>query len=118
MIVRIVESNLMWSSRLVKSVRACGAEPVLASNPDPEPCDVVILNLGDLGEKAMEVTSAFRQVGAVVVAHAGHKEKELHALGKEAGCDILATNSELTWKLEKILEKARNIRSGPSVKEL
>lgn len=108
----------MWSSRLVKSVRASGAEPVLASKPEIEPCDAVILNLGDLGEKAMEVTKAFQEVGAVVIAHAGHKEKELHALGKEAGCDILATNSELTWKLEKILEKARNIRLGPSVKEL
>lgn len=106
----------MWSSRLQKSVRACGHEPILTSSPGLQPCAVVILNLGDLGERAAAVTAQFHEQGTVVVAHAGHKEKELHQLGREAGCDILATNSELTWKLEKILEKAGNILSERSVK--
>ncbi len=106
----------MWSSRLQKSVRACGHEPILTNQQVPQACDVVILNLGDLGDQAAAVTAQFHEQGSVVVAHAGHKEKELHQLGREAKCDILATNSELTWKLEKILEKAGNILAERSVK--
>jgi len=48
---------------------------------------------------------ALKAMGAVVIGHAGHKEKELLAAGKEAGCDRLATNSELTNKLHQILQE-------------
>jgi hypothetical protein len=46
-----------------------------------------------------------QELGAYVIGHAGHKEKELHAAGRDAGCDRLATNSELTNKLPQMLEE-------------
>ena len=120
--VLIVEANLMWSPRLVKSVVASGHEAVASTRVGlPLPDDwseipIAILNLGELGDSAKEIVDAFHANGTIVIAHAGHKEKDLHSLGKEAGCDILATNGELTWKLEKILEKAGNMHSAGSVK--
>lgn len=112
----------MWSPRLQKSVVASGHEPLLAekvSLPLPEEWNgipVAILNLGELGDSAKEVVEAFHAQSTIIVAHAGHKELELHTLGKQAGCDILATNGELTWKIEKILEKAGNMASGDAVR--
>lgn len=117
--VLIIEGSLMWSPRLKKSVLASGHEPtLLVKTPDPLPSgyDAAIVNLGELGESASTVTENFQAMGTVVIAHAGHKEKDLHALGKAAGCDILATNGELTWKLEKILEKAGNMIAERPVK--
>jgi len=116
--VLVIEGNLMWSPRLAKSVAATGNDPVvMAAPPDPLPSgfDAVILNLGELAERATEVTAAFQAMGTVVIAHAGHKELDLHELGRAAGCDILATNGELTWKLEKILENAGNMRAERQV---
>jgi hypothetical protein len=117
--ILVIEGNLMWSPRLAKSVAATGNEPtVVSAAPEslPPGYDVAIVNLGELGESAGSVTRDFQAMGTIVVAHAGHKEKDLHALGREAGCDILATNGELTWKLDKILEKAGNMLAERSVK--
>ena len=49
-----------------------------------------------------------------MIAHAGHKEKELLELGKDLEVDRLATNSELTYKLPQILEELRKPDSTQS----
>lgn len=119
--VLILEGNLMWSPRLAKSVIASGHEPhVEPKAPAEVPAEwrdyeVAIVNLGELGEGARSLVDGFHHNGTIVIAHAGHKEKDLHALGREAGCDILATNGELTWKIEKILERAGNMHSERAV---
>lgn len=104
--VLIFEDNLMWSTRLRQSVQGLGHEAqVLTSLPDDgRGARVAIVNLGSdrLGASLVEPLHA---LGLKVVGHAGHKEKELLDLGREAGCDRLATNSELTFKLPQILEE-------------
>ena len=105
--VLILEDNLMWGPRLAKSVAAFGHEPIVVSKPpDSLPdADVAILNLGSASFDASEWVPKIRAKGIKIVAHAGHKEKELHELGRALGCDRLATNSELTNKIEQILSE-------------
>ncbi len=99
--VLILEDNLLWSSRLKQTLTAFGHEAIVASVP--QECDAAIIALGR-PTMASDVAS-LRAKGAFVIGHAGHKEKELHQAGKDAGCDRLATNSEITNKLPQILEE-------------
>lgn len=103
--VLIFEDNLMWSSRLVKSVSALGHEAVLRTKaPDEAGAgDVAIVNLGSATLDPTIIVPKLHEQGVKVIAHAGHKEKELHEVGKGLGCERLVTNSELTYKLEQIL---------------
>ncbi|MBC8064866.1 MAG: hypothetical protein H7Y17_08555 [Chlorobia bacterium] len=103
--VLIFEDNLMWGPRLAKSVQAFGHEPlVIAKLREALPTgDLAIVNLGSLSMPASDLVPRLKAAGFKVLAHAGHKEKELHDLGRDLGCDRLATNSEITHKLEQIL---------------
>src|SRR5579862_2091924 len=100
--VLILERNLIWSARLSNSIKLGGHEAVVASSlPAELGFDVAIVNLAD-GDPPV---AALQAAGVKVVAHAGHKEKERLEVGKVAGCDLVVTNSELTYKLPEILEK-------------
>ena len=105
--VLVFEDNLIWSSRLLKSLRALGHEPVLLSAVPEElgGATVAIVNLGSPSLKPGEIVPILVGQGVHVVGHAGHKEKELHALGKAAGCQTLASNSEITFKIEALLNR-------------
>jgi ketopantoate hydroxymethyltransferase len=98
----IFESNLFWSTRLVHSARALGHEALVVS--EPQEGDAAIVNLG--APNVQMLIEELKRRGIYVIGHAGHKEKDLHALGREAGCDKLATNSELTFKLGSLLDQA------------
>lgn len=108
--VLIYEDNLIWSARLVRSVRAFGHEAIVVDKPEPMAGDVAILNLGSLTLPTAELAPKLQAAGVVTIAHAGHKEKPLHEMGRQAGCDILATNSELTHKIEELLDRAAGLR--------
>ena len=101
MTVLIFEDNLMWGPRLKLSVTGAGHEPIVFSKPPDEipPADAAIVNLGSTVFSVDELVPALRSQGIYVIAHAGHKEKELLDLGKRIQCDRLATNSELTHKI-------------------
>ena len=100
--VWVFEDNLMWSSRLVQTLRALGHEPsVELAIPEGEPASVAILNLAS--KSFSDLVPPLRAAGVYTICHAGHKEKDLLQLGREAGCDAVATNSELTYKIEKLL---------------
>lgn len=103
--ILIFEDNLMWGPRLAKSAKAFGHEPhVIAKLGETIPTgDLAIVNLGSISIPASELVPRLKTAGLKVLAHAGHKEKELHDLGKDLGCDRLATNSEITHKLEQLL---------------
>ena len=104
MTVWTFETNLMWSSKLKQSLRMLGHECVLLREvPEEGTADAAIVNLGEGDPQAL--LAALRARGVPAVAHAGHKEKDLHALGREAGATLLATNSEMTHKLPDLLEK-------------
>jgi hypothetical protein len=109
--VLVFEDNLMWSSRLTNTLRKLGHEPELRRTPDStgNEAPVAIVNLGADSFGPTTLVPVLRAAGVTVIGHAGHKEKELHELGRQAGCDILATNSELTYKIEALLERAVQI---------
>src|SRR4051812_3215267 len=100
MTVLVFEDNLMWSARLSQSLKALGHTPLIrATLPnEAEGATVAIVNLGSPTLVPGELVPRLKGLGVHVIGHAGHKEKELHALGRAVGCDTLATNSELTFK--------------------
>ena len=103
--VLVFESNLMWSSKLAQTLRGFGHEPVLLSNAAEIPCgaQAAIINLGQPTPDPAELSAKLKAAGVPVIAHAGHKEKELMELGRSLNVDVLTTNSELTNKLPDIL---------------
>lgn len=114
--ILIFEDNLMWGPRLAKSAIAFGHEAVVIVKLPPQipAADLAIVNLGSQSMPASDLVPRLKEVGIKVLAHAGHKEKELLDLGRGLGCDRLATNSEITNKLEQILQEmellARKVR--------
>ncbi len=103
--ILVFEDNLMWSSKLLQTLKALGHEPLLrtAMPSDAEGAQIAIVNLGSPKLQPAALVTALNALKVHVIGHAGHKEKELLALGKQAGCGTLATNSELTFKIEAIL---------------
>ena len=108
MTVLIFEDNLMWSARLVQSLITLGHEPVVTTEM-PEPCEAqaAILNLAS--STFATLVPRLKEMGIYTIGHAGHKEKDLLELGREAGCDRIATNSELTYKIEAVLAERPSI---------
>ncbi len=94
---------------MVKSIKALGHEPLLVTNPTAQAGDAAILNLSSPHLSTPVLVSNLRELGVYVIGHAGHKERDLLELGRLAGCNRLATNSELTFKLENLLDEALNI---------
>lgn len=111
MTILIFEDNLLWSARLLKSCKALGHDARILTKLSEEMAApaVAIVNLGSHTIPVEPLVSMLRAKSIGIVAHAGHKEKELHELGRQLGCDRLATNSELTYKLEAILEEFSNL---------
>lgn len=104
MTVWVFETNLMWSSKLKQSLRLLGHESAILRNmPEEGTADAAIVNLGERDPEPTTLIAALNGRGIPSIAHAGHKEKELHELGREAGATCLVTNSELTHKLPEIL---------------
>ncbi len=105
--VLVFEDNLMWSSRLIQTLRALGHEPILRTQPEIGDVEAraAIVNLGSSKFDNKTLIPELKSRGIHVIGHAGHKEKELMAFGKEAGCDTLATNSELTFKTQALLDR-------------
>lgn len=101
--VWIFEENLMWSARLVQSLSSLGHEAVVVSEIPEGSAEVAILNLASSSLAAF--VPELKSRGVYTICHAGHKEKDLLQLGREAGCDAVATNSELTFKIEGLLAR-------------
>jgi hypothetical protein len=106
--VLVFESNLMWSSKIGQSLRNLGHEPVLMhSIPEADPgAKVAIVNLSQTSPDLHELVDSLRAFGVATIGHAGHKEKALHELGRSIGVDMLATNSELTFRIESLVSEA------------
>ena len=78
-----------------------------ARNKGPFVGDAALVNLGAAEFGIDELIPNLKSQGIYVIGHAGHKEQELRELGKEAGCDRIASNSEVTFKLKELLEDSR-----------
>ncbi len=108
--ILILETNLLWSTRLQNAARTLGHEATVARKPVEGEFDVAIVNLGDAGVNWSELVAGLQSRGTKVVGHAGHKERELLELGRVAGCDKLATNSELANRLDRVLSDVSRVR--------
>ncbi len=91
----------MWSAKLRQSLRLLGHEGVVLREVPEGTADAAVVNLGE-GDPAALI-AALRARGVPTIAHAGHKEKDLHEVGREAGATVLVTNSELANKLADVL---------------
>ena len=68
-----------------------------------EPADAALVNLSSQRLAAAELVPALNAIGVHTIGFAGHKEKELLETGKALGCRTVATNSEITYKLERLM---------------
>jgi hypothetical protein len=98
--IMVFEPNLFWSTRLNQSLKALEHEVV------KEGGEVALVNLGAAELDPPSLVVELRAQGVYVIGHAGHKEKDLREMGKRAGCDRIASNSEMTFKLKELLEEA------------
>lgn len=107
--VLVFESNLFWSSRVLKTLKELGFEASLVAAKDKGPFegDAALVNLGAPEYGIEALIPSLKSQGIYVIGHAGHKEKELRELGKHAGCDRIASNSEVTFKLKELIEESR-----------
>ena len=98
----------MWSTRLLNGVKACGHEAVLVERFGGEfgEGEVAIVNLGSGRLMSSGLIGRLKEAGIVVIGHAGHKEKELMAAGRAAGCDMVVTHSAMAEDLGKVLSGA------------
>lgn len=100
--VWVFERNLLWSAKFSNALKTLGHDAqVVGQIPEGE-ADFAIVNLGE--PNIAETVKALKEKGVFVLAHAGHKEKDLIALGKEHGVDRIATNGEITHKFAKVIE--------------
>lgn len=115
--VLVCEKNLLWAIRLQNGIRSLGNQTTAFTTPLPidENYDLAIINLS-LPE-FLEPTwlASLRENCKVLVAHAGHKEKELMEIGKSVGMDHLVTNGYLAKKLDAVLELARSESADPTL---
>lgn len=100
--IAILSRNLMWSQRLRSAAAALGHD-VVGENDE---CDVALVALSETGFEDRIAGAA----GTKVIGFAGHKEKELLNRGRELGCDVVVSNSELTNRFESVIEGA--LRAG------
>jgi hypothetical protein len=106
--VLVFERNLLWSSRLKSGLVALGHRAdVLVDIPTGDfSADLAIVNLSQPTPLPKELIGNLKRKGIKTVAHAGHKERDLMALGRDAGADVLATNGELAAKLAEVIHRA------------
>lgn len=105
--VLVFEDNLIWSGRVLPALRSLGFQPVLYEEMPTElpPADAAIVNLSSSRLPAVELVPQLRAAGIKVLAHAGHKERPLIEVGNELGCDLVVSNSTLTFKLGESLAR-------------
>ncbi len=106
--VLVFETDLFWSTRVLQTLSKLGHEGILVKPGAEGPfvAEAALVNLGTKAYPLETLVPALRAAGIRVVGHAGHKEHALRARGKAIGCDRIASNSELTFKLDGLLSEA------------
>lgn len=105
MTVLLFERNLLWSVRLANALRTLGHEAIVLENVGEEEGDLAVVNLSE-GDRIEALVGALRARKVPILAHAGHREKELMTLGKTLGVDRLATNGQMANDLAGTLQRA------------
>jgi DNA-binding response OmpR family regulator len=119
-----IETNLMFASRLQRTLKSLGhetrlftsAESLLAAGKEP---DLVLVNVGNAFFDGLEAVRSLREAGVpLIVGYAGHREKEKHRLAREAGCHLTGTNREVMQRLEPLIQRAIRLRMECKTKDL
>lgn len=105
MTILLFERNLLWSVRLANALRALGHEAKVLETPEDAQGDLAVVNLSE-GDRIEGLVAALRASRIPILAHAGHREKELMTLGKTLGVDRLATNGQMANDLAGVLARA------------
>lgn len=114
MTIAILDDNLLWSTRLKRTVEAFGHRAVVASPTTevlPE-ADVAIVALSPGDPRLEEVLRLLRERGTHLIGHAGHKERDILASPAAGLCHQILTNSQAAFKLEAALALV-DIRVSP-----
>lgn len=104
--ILVCEYDLMWSSRIMKTLKELGHDPCLSGDgslPDGDLPEAAIVNLSSQRYDPAGLIASLREKGIKVIAHAGHKEKQLLAVGESSLADRTASNSEVAHRLAFLL---------------
>ena len=106
MLITIFEKNLMWSTRLQRSIKSLGHEAEIIDKPSAQykPGDAAIINLASEDFDLEVLVNQLKSEGIYVIAHAGHKEEECLDAGKKLNCDYIVTNRYLAEKIDKVID--------------
>lgn len=99
----------MWSARIARALVALGhTQQTFAALPTTVPdADLAIVNLGSESLPAKKLVPVLHEKGIFVVAHAGHKEKNLLEEGREVECNLVVSNSVIANKLAELIEQVK-----------
>jgi hypothetical protein len=104
--VLIIEDNLLWSTRVANALKIAGHSYQLADAlPPVTNADLAIVNLSLSKSDPFVCIESLVRLGMPILAHAGHKEKELWQKARASGCEKVVSNSELVNKLGQLLEE-------------
>jgi len=118
--IDLIETNLMFASRLQRTLKSLGhetrlfpsAEALLNAHPMP---DIVLVNVGNAFFDGLAAVRTLREAGVpLIIGYAGHREKEKHRLAREAGCCLTGTNREITHRLQPLIQRALNLAGQSS----
>ncbi|NUL83034.1 MAG: hypothetical protein HUU60_09965 [Armatimonadetes bacterium] len=103
----IVDNDLLLAGKLAAGLRALGHEVrIVGSFDQVGSADIAFVNLGNRKLGALEGLADFRALfSGKIVGYAGHREKEIHARGRELGCDLTATNREIVSRLGPLISR-------------
>ncbi len=75
--------------------------------------EAAIVNLSSKAFDLPKLIDRLKLANTIVVGHAGHKEKALSEHGRDLGCDLVVSNSALTFKLADVFHQV-NLLDSPS----
>lgn len=103
MTVAIYEPNLFWAAKIRAAIHAAGWR--CSDWPAHERVHILVAGLYADPSELEAVVRHAGELGVPVLGHAGHKEKELLALGRRLGCRSVLTNGELAHRLKTHVER-------------
>ncbi|MCL6624211.1 MAG: hypothetical protein K6T17_06285 [Fimbriimonadales bacterium] len=106
MTILLLNKNLLWTVRLRKALTAEGHTVLSPSSLDALPnADVAIINLYDYHQELKPLVAKLKTQNTFVLAHAGHKDKDLWEQATRAGCHRVISNGEIAARLPVILKE-------------
>ncbi len=108
MTILLLNKNLLWTVRLRKALTAEGYTVLSQTSPDAIPkADVAIINLYDFSHVLEQLVTKLKNQNTLILAYAGHKDKELWKHALRAGCHRVVSNGEIANRSSAILKELK-----------